>query len=34
LTTFLRKRLSRESWDSPERKFTAAKSIHLLPHGR
>ena len=33
-TTFLRKRLSRESCDSPERKFTDAKAFHLLPHGR
>jgi len=33
LTTFLRKRLSKESCDSPERKFTAAKLIHLLPDG-
>src|SRR6266487_5406543 len=30
LTTFLRKRLSRESWDSPFRKFTDAKASHLL----
>src|SRR6185503_13235229 len=30
LTTFLRKRLSKESWDSPLRKFTPAKEIHLL----
>jgi hypothetical protein len=30
LTTFLRKRLRRESWDSPLRKFTPAKEIHLL----
>ena len=30
LTTFLRKRLSRESWDSPFRKFTDAKTSHLL----
>src|SRR5687768_18378195 len=29
LTTFLRKRLSSESWDSPLRKFTAAKTNHL-----
>ena len=29
-TTFLRKRLSRESWDSPFRKFTDAKTSHLL----
>src|SRR5215208_1777246 len=34
LTTFLRKRLSRESCDSPLRKFTLANEIHLLPHGR
>src|ERR1051325_5147618 len=34
LTTFLRKRLSRESCDSPFRKFTLANEIHLLPHGR
>jgi hypothetical protein len=34
LTTFLRKRLSRESCDSPLRKFTTANEIHLLPHGR
>src|SRR5215217_4038112 len=34
LTTFLRKRLSRESCDSPLRKFTPANEIHLLPHGR
>src|SRR5215211_4024254 len=31
LTTFLRKRLSRESWDSPLRKLTTANEIHLLP---
>jgi hypothetical protein len=30
LTTFLRKRLSRESCDSPLRKFTPANEIHLL----
>src|ERR1051325_3443403 len=30
LTTFLRKRLRRESCDSPLRKFTPAKEIHLL----
>jgi hypothetical protein len=30
LTTFLRKRLSRESCDSPFRKFTPANEIHLL----
>src|SRR5688572_3889641 len=30
LTTFLRKRLSSESWDSPLRKFTDAKRSHLL----
>src|SRR5919108_5184586 len=30
LTTFLRKRLSKESWDSPFRKFTPANEIHLL----
>jgi hypothetical protein len=29
-TTFLRKRLSRESCDSPFRKFTDAKTSHLL----
>src|SRR6266487_4595202 len=29
-TTFLRKRLSRESCDSPLRKFTDAKTSHLL----
>src|SRR5687768_15979550 len=29
LTTFLRKRLRSESWDSPLRKFTAAKTNHL-----
>src|SRR5215216_6881296 len=34
LTTFLRKRLSKESCDSPLRKFTLANEIHLLPHGR
>lgn len=34
LTTFLRKRLSRESCDSPLRKFTTANEIHLLPNGR
>src|SRR5690242_11805440 len=34
VTTFLRKRLSRESCDSPFRKFTLANEIHLLPHGR
>src|SRR5512145_3205900 len=33
-TTFLRKRLSSESCDSPLRKFTLANVIHLLPHGR
>ena len=30
LTTFLRKRLRSESWDSPLRKFTDAKRSHLL----
>src|SRR5215216_3752650 len=30
LTTFFRKRLSRESCDSPLRKFTPANEIHLL----
>src|SRR5215216_5935648 len=30
LTTFLRKRLSNESCDSPFRKFTPANEIHLL----
>src|ERR1044072_9280502 len=34
LTTFLRKRLSRESCDSPFRKFTLANETHILPHGR
>src|SRR5512132_2895530 len=34
LTTFLRNRLSKESCDSPLRKFTLANEIHLLPHGR
>src|SRR5512145_438513 len=34
LTTFLRKRLSRESWDSPLRKFTPAIEIHHLSHGK
>src|SRR5262245_50883518 len=32
-TTFLRKRLSRESWDSPLRKFTDAKPVTSFPHG-
>jgi hypothetical protein len=30
LTTFLRKRFNRESCDSPFRKFTDAKTSHLL----
>src|SRR5688572_9071520 len=30
LTTFLRKRFSKESWDSPLRKFTPAIEIHHL----
>jgi len=32
-TTFFRKRLSRESWDSPLRKFTDAKKVTSFPHG-
>ena len=33
LTIFLRKRLSRESWDSPLRKFTEANEITCFPYG-